>query len=135
MVDLFAWILSFFILMGVLGILLFQIMCLADLEMDFINPYDSASRINKAVFPEFVTQGSLCLVHLVSGHWLLFLFCLPYSFYNFRLYTRKQHLVDVTEIFNQLPWEKKIRIYKLVYLAFLFILSMFWMIWSLVEHD
>ncbi|CAL5340193.1 unnamed protein product [Camellia sinensis] len=128
MADIFAWLLSFFLLIAVLGILLYQLMCLADLEFDYINPYDSASRINKAVWPEFITQGSLCFLHLITGHWFMFLVCLPYSYYNFRLYsitvmvmrnryTKKQHLVDVTEIFNQLPWEKKLRIYKLVYLV------------------
>ncbi|KAG5565639.1 hypothetical protein RHGRI_001525 [Rhododendron griersonianum] len=133
MADLFAWLLSFFLLVATLAIVLYQVMCLSDLELDYINPYDSASQINKAVLPEFVTQGSLCLLHLLTGHWLMFLICLPHSYYNFRLYTRKQHLVDVTEIFNQLPWEKQLRIYKLVYLAFLLFLSIFWMIWSIVE--
>lgn len=64
---------------------LLQVMCLSDLELDYINPYDSASQINKAVLPEFVTQGSLCLLHLLTGHWLMFLICLPHSYYNFRL--------------------------------------------------
>ncbi|KAA8515942.1 hypothetical protein F0562_019121 [Nyssa sinensis] len=133
MADLFAWLLSFFILVGVLGILLYQLMCLADLEFDYINPYDSALRINKVVLPEFVTQGTLCFLHLVTGHWLMFLLCLPYLYYNMRLYTRRRHLVDVTEIFNQLPWEKRLRIYKLVYLIAILCLSIFWMIWSIVD--
>ncbi|PSS11814.1 Protein cornichon like [Actinidia chinensis var. chinensis] len=133
MADLFAWLLSFFLLIAIVGIILYQLMCLADLEFDYINPYDSASRINKAVIPEFVTQGSLCLLHLVTGHWFMFLFCVPHSYYNFTLYTKKRHLVDVTEIFNQLPWEKKQRIYKLVYLVFLLCASIFGMIWSIVE--
>ncbi|XP_052211263.1 protein cornichon homolog 4-like [Diospyros lotus] len=133
MADLFAWLLSFFFVIGVLGIILFQLMCLVDLESDYVNPYDSASRINKAVMPEFITHGSLCLLHLITGHWFMFLICLPYSYYNFRLYSRKRHLVDVTEIFNQLPWEKKLRIFKLVYLVIVLCVSIFWMIWTIVE--
>ncbi|KAE9463071.1 hypothetical protein C3L33_05019, partial [Rhododendron williamsianum] len=85
MADLFAWLLSFFLLVATLAIVLYQVMCLSDLELDYINPYDSASQINKAVLPEFVTQGSLCLLHLLTGHWLMFLICLPHSYYNFRL--------------------------------------------------
>ncbi|XAR63161.1 hypothetical protein NMG60_11023002 [Bertholletia excelsa] len=135
MADIFAWLLSFFLLIGLLGILLYQLMCLADLEFDYINPYDSASRINKVVIPEFVTQGSLCFLHLITGHWIMFLFCLPYLYYNFRLYSEKRHLVDVTEIFNQLAREKKHRIYKLVYLVVLLGFSIFWMIWSIVEES
>jgi len=46
-------------------------MCLADLEFDYINPYDSASRINKMVLPEYITVGVLCGFYLVTGHWVM----------------------------------------------------------------
>ncbi|XP_057478831.1 protein cornichon homolog 4-like [Actinidia eriantha] len=94
--DLLAWLLFFFMLVALLAIIVYQLMCLADLEFDYINPYDSASRINQMVLPEFITQGvvrnSKCK------------------------YMRRKHLVDVTEIFNQLNWEKKQRPFKLGYL-------------------
>ncbi|KAK6162486.1 hypothetical protein DH2020_002327 [Rehmannia glutinosa] len=134
MADLFAWLISFFIVIALLGIILYQLMCLADLEYDYINPYDSASRINKAVLPEFVAEGVLCFLHLITGHWVMFLLCVPYAYYNVTLYTRKRHLVDVTEIFNQLPWEKSVRLYKLGYLVILLALTIFLMIWSLVDE-
>merc|ERR1712137_1032441 len=105
-------------------------MCLADLEFDYINPYDSSLRINKVVIPEFVLQGVLCLLFLLSGHWLMFLFCVPNLYYNVRLYRQRQHLVDVTEIFNQLNGEKKRRLLKLINLVVLLFLSLSWMIWS-----
>ncbi|XP_059297109.1 probable protein cornichon homolog 2 [Lycium ferocissimum] len=104
---------------------LLQLMCLADLEYDYVNPYDSAFRINRVVVPEFALQGALWFLHLVTGHWLMFLICLPYLYYNIKLY-RSLHLVDVIEIFNQLPWEKKIRLYKLGYLVILLAYSIFW---------
>ena len=44
---------------------LVQLMCLADLEFDYTNPYDSASRINQMVLPEFITQISQ------SNYWTL----------------------------------------------------------------
>ncbi|MQL83960.1 hypothetical protein Taro_016455 [Colocasia esculenta] len=59
-----------------------QLMCLADLEFDYINPYDSAARINAVVLPEFILQGVLSLLFLLTGHWLMFLFCLPFLYYN-----------------------------------------------------
>jgi hypothetical protein len=64
---------------------LLQLMSLVDLEFDYINPYDSASRINMVVVPEFVAQGVLCLFYLVTGNWIMFLFSLPYMCYNVRL--------------------------------------------------
>ncbi|KAK2990937.1 hypothetical protein RJ640_015936 [Escallonia rubra] len=112
---------------------LMQLMCLADLELDYINPYDTASRINNVVLPEFVTQGILCALHLISGHWFTFLLCLPCLYYNVKVYSQRRHQVDVTEIFNHLPWEKKQRLLKLSFHAILLMMSIFWMIWSVVD--
>jgi hypothetical protein len=51
-------------------------------------------------------------------------------------YQRRQHLVDVTEIFNHLGREKKRRLFKIVGLIILLFLSLFWMIWTvLLEED
>lgn len=62
-----------------------QLMCLADLEFDYINPYDSASRINQMIMPEFITQGVLCLLYLITGHWFMSLLSVPYLYYNVTL--------------------------------------------------
>ncbi|KAK3036358.1 hypothetical protein RJ639_031765 [Escallonia herrerae] len=182
--DLFAWLISFFIIIAIIGLLIYQLMCLADLELDYINPYDTASRINHVVLPEFVTQGILCALHLISGHWFTFLLCLPCLYYNMKVvssnqvpcpdiikglwilakrglrsnetppnphppapnfylmrnlvtrksYSQRRHQVDVTEIFNHLPWEKKQRLLKLSFHAILLMMSIFWMIWSVVDH-
>ncbi|XP_065858044.1 protein cornichon homolog 4 [Euphorbia lathyris] len=134
--DLYVWLLSFFFLIALLVLIVFQLMCLADLEFDYINPYDSSYRINKVIFPEYITQGVLCVFYLLTGHWCMSLLCIPYLYYNIRLYTRRQHLVDVTEIFNLLHWEKKQRLFKLFYLIVLLFLSIFWMILTALEdHD
>ncbi|KAJ8449350.1 hypothetical protein Cgig2_002482 [Carnegiea gigantea] len=159
--ELFAWLISFFILIGLLVIIVFQLMCLADLEFDYINPYDSASRINRVIIPEFFTQGGLSLFFLVTGHWFMALLCVPCLYCNVKMlvemccmgyvtsfvsipcplfldvlyncacflhdrYMDNQHLVDVTEIFNMLHWEKKKRLFKLAYLIFILFLSLFW---------
>ncbi|KAK1564506.1 hypothetical protein Q3G72_004772 [Acer saccharum] len=133
--DLYAWLVSFFVLIALLVLVVYQLMCLADLEFDYINPYDSSSRINKVILPEFIAEGVLCFFYLITGHWFMSLLCVPYLYYNVRLYMRKQHLVDVTEIFNLLNWEKKQRLFKLAYLVFLLFLSIFWMIWCALEDS
>ncbi|KAL2543947.1 Protein cornichon-like protein 4 [Forsythia ovata] len=133
--DVWSWLLFFFTLIALLVILVFQLMCLADLEFDYINPYDSASRINRVVLPEFITQGVLCFLFLVTGHWVMSLLSVPYLYYNVRLYMRRQHLIDVTEIFNLLNWEKKQRLFKLGYVIFLLFMSLFWMIYNALEDD
>jgi protein cornichon len=62
-----------------------QVMCLADLEFDYINPYDTASRVNKVMVPEFILQGILSLVLLITGHWIMFLLSLPFVYYDYTL--------------------------------------------------
>ncbi|GLU05662.1 hypothetical protein SLE2022_227500 [Rubroshorea leprosula] len=133
--DIFAWLISFFILIALLVIIVYQLMSLADLEFDYINPYDSASRINRVVMPELITQAALCFFYLVTGHWVMSLLCAPYLYYNVRLYQGNQHLIDVTEIFNLLHREKKQRLFKLGYLIVLLFFSLFWMIYSALDEE
>ncbi|CAN7035638.1 unnamed protein product [Brassica rapa subsp. trilocularis] len=123
--DIWTWLISFFFLIALVGIIVYQLVCLADLEFDYINPYDSASRINSVVLPEFIIQGVLCVFYLLTRHWFMSLLCLPYLFYNFQLYSKRQHLVDVTEIFNLLNWEKKKRLFKLAYIILNLFLTIF----------
>ncbi|XP_043700055.1 protein cornichon homolog 4-like [Telopea speciosissima] len=130
-----SWLLSFFLEIALVGIIVYQLMCLADLEFDYINPYDSTRRINSVVFPEFFTQGILSFLFLVTGHWFMFLLCVPYLYYNVRMYMQRQHLVDITEIFNMLNWEKKQRLVKLAYLVIFLFLTIFWLIYSVLEDD
>eukprot|EP00271_Cylindrocystis_brebissonii_P021388 TRINITY_DN7579_c0_g2_i2.p1 TRINITY_DN7579_c0_g2~~TRINITY_DN7579_c0_g2_i2.p1 ORF type:complete len:142 (+),score=30.84 TRINITY_DN7579_c0_g2_i2:440-865(+) len=113
------WLISFLVVAALLGIVMYMLICLSDLENDFINPHDSTLRINKFLLPEMVLQGSLTALYLVTGRWFMFLFNVPLLLFHLRLYLRKEYLVDVTEVFNQLPYEKKLRLVKLFfYLAF-----------------
>lgn len=131
----FVWLTAFFLVVALIVLVIYQLMCLADLEFDYINPFDSSSRINKVVMPEFVLQALLSVLFLLSGHWVMLLLSLPMVYYNYTLYQRRQHLVDVTEIFNQLGREKKRRLFKIVSLIVLLFLSLFWMIWSVLSEE
>ncbi|XP_062091680.1 protein cornichon homolog 4 [Humulus lupulus] len=134
--DLYVWLISFFIIIALLILIIYQLMCLADLEFDYVNPYDSSTRVNSVILPEFITQGVLCVFFFLTGHWVMSILCGPYLFYNVKLYMQKQHLVDVTEIFNMLHKEKKQRLFKLGYLVLLLFLCIFWMILTALEdHD
>uniref|UniRef100_I1L9V4 Uncharacterized protein n=1 Tax=Glycine max TaxID=3847 RepID=I1L9V4_SOYBN len=65
----------------------YQVLILSDLESDYINPFDAASRINYFVLPEFVGQGALCALCLFTGHWFMFLLTVPVTCYHLRLLT------------------------------------------------
>ncbi|CAN4077224.1 unnamed protein product [Withania somnifera] len=129
----FIWLLFFFIVIAILVMLIIQLISLTDLEFDYINPYDTASRISKVVLPEFITQGVLCFLFLITGHWVISLYCIPYLYYNVKLYMQRRHLIDVTEIFNMLNWEKKQRIFKLGHTIILLLFSLFMVIYSALE--
>ncbi|GMI98333.1 hypothetical protein like AT1G12390 [Hibiscus trionum] len=133
--NLLGWLVTFFFLISLLAIICYQLICLIDLEIDHVNPYDSAVRINKVVMPEFIIQALFCLVCLITGHYLLGFLSLPYLYCNLSVYRRRKHLVDVTEIFNQLKWEKKQRLIKLGYLTMLLIVFIFWLIWTVGTDD
>ncbi|XP_051136879.1 protein cornichon homolog 4-like [Andrographis paniculata] len=133
--EVLVWLLFFLLSIALLVMIVIQLVCLADLELDYINPYDSTKKINKFVMPEFITQGVLCFLFLATGHWIMSLLCVPYLYYNVRLYLKGQHLVDVTEIFNLLNWEKKQRLFKLGYILLLLFMSLVWLIFNALEED
>uniref|UniRef100_A0A0E0FCD7 Uncharacterized protein n=1 Tax=Oryza meridionalis TaxID=40149 RepID=A0A0E0FCD7_9ORYZ len=105
-IELILWLFSFASIM---------LICLSDLEFDYINPYDSSSRINSVVLIEYTLQGALCASFLLTLHWFPFLVMAPVAYYHGKLYMDRKHLVDVTEIFRQLNWEKKYRMIKLAF--------------------
>ncbi|KAJ8748925.1 hypothetical protein K2173_013361 [Erythroxylum novogranatense] len=129
-----GWLLNFVLLMAVMGIVGFQLMNLTDLETDYINPYDSANQINAVVLPEYIILGLLCMSFLFTGHWFMCLLCVPCVYHNLRLYIQRQHLIDVTEIYNQMNREKQRRFFKLGYLVILLVMSIFWLLWTVGEE-
>uniref|UniRef100_A0A7N0TC41 Cornichon family protein n=1 Tax=Kalanchoe fedtschenkoi TaxID=63787 RepID=A0A7N0TC41_KALFE len=118
--DLILWLIVFCINIALLASTLYQVICLSDLESDYLNPYESSSRINALILPEFILQTVLCALFLLTWHWFMFMLTLPLTYYNVTLYIKKLHLVDVTEIFRTLNGEKKYRIVKLVFYSMLF---------------
>ncbi|CAK8562598.1 unnamed protein product [Lathyrus sativus] len=134
MAEVFYWILSFVLILTHFCLLGYQLILLVDLEFDYINPYDSTSRINQVIFPEFLMQAILCFLNLFGGHWFLFLISLPCFYYNVTLYIKRQHYTDVTEIYNKLNFEKKKRLLKVIHLFVIFVLSILSLVWSLSDE-
>lgn len=58
-----------------------KLVILSDLEADYLNPYESSSRINFLIVPEIVVHGLLCALFLLTWHWFLFLITLPLTCY------------------------------------------------------
>ncbi|KAJ0883180.1 hypothetical protein HanPSC8_Chr10g0418471 [Helianthus annuus] len=120
--EVILWIIFFLINMALIASTLYQIVCLLDLESDYMNPYESSSRINAVVIPEMVLHGMCSFLLLVMGYWFMFLLTLPIAIYNSMLYINRRHLIDVTEVFRYVDAEKRYRIAKLAVYLFLFVL-------------
>ncbi|KMZ73139.1 ER-derived vesicles protein ERV14 [Zostera marina] len=123
--DLILWLFIFFSVIGLIGMNAYQLINLTDLEFDYINLYDSSSRINAIVIPEFVVQGAVCAVFLLTCHWFPFLIMAPITYYHVRLYRKRAHLLDVTEIFSLIPGEKKYRLIKLGFYVSIFLITIY----------
>ncbi|XP_011020289.1 PREDICTED: protein cornichon homolog 1-like isoform X1 [Populus euphratica] len=117
--NLIFWILCLLINFGLLAIVFYALLCLTDLEVDQMDPFVATANINRWILPEFVLQAVLSLLLLLTGHWILFLLAVPLTCYHAMLFIRRQHLIDVTEVFRNLNTDKKRRMIKLgVYMIF-----------------
>jgi len=120
-----VFLLGAFLLQGaVLACLMHALVCLSDLENDFVNPHDSCKRVNAIVRYEVAAQAALLGFYLLAGFWLLALLQLPITLFHARCYYRRELMMDVTEAFRELPREKRQRLVKLGYylLCLLFVI-------------
>ncbi|KAL5708253.1 hypothetical protein ACHQM5_019070 [Ranunculus cassubicifolius] len=118
-----------FIFMIVLAALffvnLYQILRLDDLQHSYISPYELVPLVNSIVTKEFVLQGALCALFLLTWHWFLFLLSAPVTYYHLMLYLKNKHLVDVTDVFSVVQTEKDYRNVKLGFYSVLLIIVSF----------
>ncbi|KAF9595998.1 hypothetical protein IFM89_006925 [Coptis chinensis] len=125
LVQLFGYTIVFIAVGTLIYANLHQIFLLEDLESDYINPYDLAARINFVVTKEFLVQGALCILFLLTQHWFMLLLSAPVTYYHFRLYKKRKHLIDVTEAFTVLSFERHYRLVKLGFYVTLCLTLMF----------
>ena len=69
MVVLTLWLLLFLLLGALLGINMYSVIVLQDLQSDLINPHDCAHRVNQLVEPEFAMQALVSALLLLAGGW------------------------------------------------------------------
>ncbi|KAL5744108.1 hypothetical protein ACOSQ2_027224 [Xanthoceras sorbifolium] len=119
------WLLIFVMNLALIVSSFYQLLCLVDLEDDHLNPFEASSRINIWVVPEIFLQGLLCFLLLVTGHWFTFLAAVPLACYHAFLYTKRQHLIDVTEVFRTIKAEKRFRFVKLGFYVLFFVMVVF----------
>jgi hypothetical protein len=126
---LLLYFIGFILQAALMGICMFTLIKISDLENDFINPHDATNSINAWVYPEFGLQALLTALMVFSGRWLVGGLHLIVLAFNVRLVFLQQHRVDVTEVFREIPREKKLRMVKLGMYVLIFVI----VIYKLVE--
>ncbi|XP_078173751.1 protein cornichon homolog 1-like [Carex rostrata] len=129
------WVSSFLLLLLLVISVVYQLLTLSDLERDRINTHEGTLQVNRAIYVESVFQLIICLLFLFSGQWFMFLLCIPAIYYSTRMYMRGQHKVSEVDIFGKIEQEKTRRLIKLGMLVIPLCLSLFWLIWSVLEDD
>ena len=86
---------------------MYILVCLTDLQNDFMNPHDTANQINKLVKPEVLFHLVVVVITTAMRRFGLCLMHLPVLLYSLKLYSKKEIYVDVTEIFNVLIERRK----------------------------
>lgn len=74
---------------------------------------------------EYILNAVLAAFLLITGKWVAASIHICISLYNLRIYLQREHIVDVTEIFRQLPKQKMMRMIKLVIFLFSFVLIIY----------
>ncbi|KAL0049820.1 hypothetical protein WJX82_010520 [Trebouxia sp. C0006] len=67
MINLLVWLLAFLMQAGLLGIVMYSLISLSDLENDFVNPHDSSAALNKWVLVIFLFSFVLIIYRLVES--------------------------------------------------------------------
>lgn len=83
-----------------------QLICLTDLEQDFINPYDLSNKLNRFVVAEYAAQFVLTAALLGTGKWFVGGLQLIVLVIMIHYYMKKQVYIDATDAFKQLKPQK-----------------------------
>eukprot|EP01134_Creolimax_fragrantissima_P000275 CFRG0275T1 len=120
---------------ALLFVMVYFIIQFSDLEVDYINPIDLCSQLNKHLVPEYIAHGILTLLFLLSFQWTSFAINLPLSAYNGWRFVCGTYQLDPTVIFRDLDKLKRECFIKLAFYLLSFFFYLYRMILALVSSD
>ncbi|KDR24185.1 protein cornichon homolog 4 [Zootermopsis nevadensis] len=117
---------------AIIFLLVYFVICLSDLECDYLNAQQCCSKLNAWVLPKLIAQDFLTLLFLLLGHWILAFANLPlaiwlaYEYYT--VPTGNTGMFDPTEIHNRGKLKKHMRD-CMIYLGYYFLFFFVYLYW------
>eukprot|EP01026_Neomeris_dumetosa_P057879 TRINITY_DN5351_c0_g2_i1.p1 TRINITY_DN5351_c0_g2~~TRINITY_DN5351_c0_g2_i1.p1 ORF type:complete len:158 (+),score=5.03 TRINITY_DN5351_c0_g2_i1:147-620(+) len=109
MFEVVSLMIAFILQILLIAICMYVLICLTDLEQDFLNPQDCAKRVNDFMYPELGLLVALVLELAVTGKFILSIIIGLVLGYQGRSWWRRELFLDQMEIFNQCIFEKRKR--------------------------
>ncbi|GAM25999.1 hypothetical protein SAMD00019534_091740, partial [Acytostelium subglobosum LB1] len=114
-----------------LGIVVYELLLLTDLEGNDINSIDFCKRYNRFVLPEYILQGVFAGWFLLTFRLVLFLLNMPLVYYHIMRYNSRTYLCDATKVYSQTSKIGNHLMLKLVFYMIMFFVYLFILLFNL----
>ncbi|EDQ88531.1 uncharacterized protein MONBRDRAFT_32837 [Monosiga brevicollis MX1] len=104
--DVLLWIFAVVVVVALLFLMVYNLLAFDELAHDHKNPIDVCNSLNPLVLPEYIAQGVLTLLFLLTGNWMCALLMAPLTCYHVWRYLNRPMMsqpgiYDMTEMFNR----------------------------------
>ena len=120
------WLIALLLQTASLACTLYQLVQLADLEMDVLNPHDACRNYNSVLLPLLAAEVAFAVVLLAGGKWVLGALAVGVVVYDVASSNAKIASVDVYRVLKK----NKARVTKKTAAA---VLLFVWSLWRFVE--
>eukprot|EP01105_Mastigella_eilhardi_P016953 TRINITY_DN3892_c0_g1_i1.p1 TRINITY_DN3892_c0_g1~~TRINITY_DN3892_c0_g1_i1.p1 ORF type:complete len:153 (-),score=41.47 TRINITY_DN3892_c0_g1_i1:122-547(-) len=125
-----VWLFALFALSGLIFFVVVALVSFSDLDSDYTNPVELCSRLNGLLLPEYALFGAMVVAFLLGGCWIEIVLNLPLLVWFCQAYVRREHRLDPTKVFQQMPTKRMEAYIKLGF----FMVSFFFYLYRLVFY-
>lgn len=131
--EIFFWAFLFLGTAMLLFSMVYTLVMFGDLSRDHVNPIELCECVNRVVPFEYGGHVILASVILLRGYIFTFLTHVPLMVFHARRVQTKRHLLDNTQVFSDMPKERRISEAKLGFYIFSFFVELYQFIRFLVS--
>lgn len=106
----------------------YALVLFSDLSRDHVNPTELCELLNRIVVFEYGGHLLLACLLLLRGYLVASAMHVPLIAFHAKRYSEKRHLLDNTQIFSDMPKERRVGEWKLAFYLLSFFLYLFFFI-------